>query len=76
LRSEKVGACRPGRHQALEPLARARQLGRQTRPAGMDLGADVVGDQAHDPLAVGGRQRQAGIDQADIEAVDPDRPSG
>ena len=32
------------RQQALEPLSRLGQLGRDTRAAGVDLGADVVGD--------------------------------
>ena len=45
-----------GRQQALEPLARFGQLGRDARGAGMDLGADMMRDEADDALAVGRRQ--------------------
>jgi hypothetical protein len=50
-----------GRQQALEPFARFGQLGRDAGFAGMDLGADMVSDQAHDPFAVGGRHALARI---------------
>ena len=43
-----------------QALAAARQFGGQTGPAGVDLDADVMGDQADDPLAVGRAQGQVG----------------
>ena len=42
----------------------------------MDLGADMVGDQAHDALAVGRRQPLAGVRQAFREPVDPETAVG
>ena len=36
--------------------------------------ADMVGDQAHDALAIGGRQDFAGVGQSFGEPVDPDAP--
>lgn len=38
----------------------------------MDLAADMMGDQARNPLAVGRRPGQPRIDQPGVEAVDPD----
>ena len=52
------------RQQPLEPLSRFGQLGRDARAAGMDLGADMMGDEPHDALAIGGRQTLAGVGQA------------
>jgi hypothetical protein len=42
----------------------------------MDLGADVVGDQAQDPLGVGGRSTSGPHRPGRIEAVDPDPAIG
>jgi hypothetical protein len=53
LRIAKAGCGHDRRQQPLEPLARFGQLGRDTRAAGMDLGADMMRDQAHDALAIG-----------------------
>ena len=41
------------RQEAFEPLPRLGQLGRDTRAFRVNLGADMVRDKAHDPLAVG-----------------------
>ena len=41
------------RKKSFEPLSRFRQLGGDARRAGMDFGADMVGDQANDPFAIG-----------------------
>jgi hypothetical protein len=51
----KAGAATTG---GSRPSNRSRsgQLGRDARAAGMDLGADMMRDQAHDALAIGGRQ--------------------
>ena len=43
-----------GRQQPLEPLSRLGQLGGDARALRVNLGADMVRDQAHDPLAIGG----------------------
>ena len=65
------------RQQSLEPLARLGQLGRDARAAGMDLGADMVGDEAHDALAIGGVSTLAGIDKAGSTSRSiQSRPSG
>jgi hypothetical protein len=37
----------------------------------MDFGGDVVGHQPQDPLGVGRRDGQAGIDEPRVKAVDP-----
>ena len=42
----------------------------------MDLGADMVRDQAHDPLAIGGGQRPPGVVQAPRQPVDPEPAVG
>ena len=42
----------------------------------MHLGPDVMGDEAHDPLAIGGRQRGAGIGEPFGQPVDPEPPVG
>ena len=49
------------RHQALEPLPAFRQLGRDARTAGMNLDADMVGDEPHDPLGVGWGDPATGV---------------
>ena len=51
-----------GRQQSLEPLSRFGQLGRDARAAGMDLGADVMRDEADDALAIGRRKHRAGVE--------------
>ena len=40
------------RKQALESLAGQRELGRKNGLAGVDFGADLCGDDAHDPLGI------------------------
>ncbi len=42
----------------------------------MDLGADMVRDQAHDAFAIGWGQMFAGIGQPFGQPVDPDAPVG
>ncbi len=42
----------------------------------MNLGADMMRDQAHDALAVGRDRRLAGIGQALRQPVDPEPPIG
>jgi hypothetical protein len=42
----------------------------------MDLGADMMRDQAHDALAIGGRQSFAGIGQPSESRSIQMRPSG
>ena len=64
------------RQQSLEPLACLGQLGRDAGAAGMNLGADMVRDQAHDALAIGGRQALAGIGEPFGQPVDPEPPVG
>ena len=61
------------RQDALEALARLRQLGGQQGPAAMHLCADMRRDQADDAFAVRGGQRLAGGSAARGEAVDPQR---
>ena len=65
-----------GRHQALEPLPAFRQFGRDARRAGMHLDADMVRDEPHDPLGVGGRHPTAGILQPARQPVDPEPAVG
>ena len=65
-----------GRQQALEPFARLGQLGRDARAAGMNLGADMMGDEANDPLAIGGRQPLACIGKSLGQPVDPEPSIG
>ena len=52
------------RQQPLEALSRLGQLGRNARTCRMDLGADVMGNEPHDALAVGCGEALAGIRQA------------
>ncbi len=63
-------------HQPLEPLPAFRQLGRNARRSGVDFDADMVGDQAHDPLGVGGRHAAARILKAARKPVDPEPAVG
>ncbi len=63
-----------GRQQALEALPRSGQLGRDTGASGVDLGADMVGDEPDNALAVGRRQSLTRIGQALREPVDPEPP--
>ena len=42
----------------------------------MDLDADMVGDEPHDPLGVGGRHPAAGILQPARQPVDPEPAVG
>jgi hypothetical protein len=60
-----------GRKKPLEPLSRFGRLGRNARRSWMHLGADVMRDQAHNPLAVGGGHHPAAILQSARQAVDP-----
>ncbi len=64
------------RQKPLEPLPRLGQLGGDARGTGMDFGADVMGDQAHDALAIGGRQALPRIGEAFGKAVDPEPAIG
>ena len=65
-----------GRKKSLEPLSRLGQLGRDPWRAGMDLGADMVGDEPDDPFAVGRRQPLARIGEPARQPVDPEPPVG
>ena len=60
-----------GRHEALEPLPRFRQLGRDARAAGVDLDAHMMRDQPHDAFPVRGRDATTGIFEAARQTVDP-----
>ena len=64
------------RQQALEPLPGLRQLGRDARRSGMNLDADMVRDEPHDPLGVGRRDAAAGILEAARQPVDPEPAVG
>ena len=48
------------------------QLSRNARAAGMDLGPNMMGDEANDPLAVSGRQPFACVQKSILQPVDPD----
>ncbi len=63
-----------GRQQALEALTRFREFGGDARRAGVDLGADMVGDEADDALAIGGGHLLAGVFQPAGQPVDPQPP--
>ena len=76
LRIAKAGAATTGGSKPFEPLAGLGQLGRDARRAGMHLGADMVGDEAHDALAIGRRQTLAGIGKAARQPVDPEPAVG
>ena len=69
-------SCDHRRQKALEPLARLGQFGRDTGASGMNLGADMVRDQPHDPLAIGGIKALTGIGQSLRKPVDPEPPVG
>jgi hypothetical protein len=61
-----------GWDQALEPLAGFWQLGRHARAAGVNLGANMMGDEADDTFAIGGREALAGIGHTLAQPVDPE----
>jgi len=42
----------------------------------MDLGADMMGDEPHDALALGGRETLSGLDQAARQPIDPEPSVG
>ena len=73
------GKGRRGHHrrqQPLEALSRLRQLGRNPRTCRMNLGADVMGNEPHDALAVGCGEALAGIRQATRQPIDPEPAIG
>ena len=59
------------REQAFEALARFRELGGDSRRAGMDLGANMMRDEPHDPLAIRRQQPLARVGKAIGQPVDP-----
>ena len=76
LRIAKAGAATTG---GSSPSNRSPVSGNsaETRgAAGMDLGADMVRDEAHDALAVGGDQALAGIREPFRKPVDPEPAVG
>ncbi len=69
--------CRDDRReQPLEALARLRQLGRDARLAGVDLGADMMRNQPDDPLAVVCSHPGARVGQPARQPVDPEPSVG
>jgi hypothetical protein len=58
--------------QAFKALACFGQFRRNAWATGMDLGADVMGDKANNPFAIGRRQPFAGVRKPIGEPVDPD----
>jgi hypothetical protein len=76
LADSKGGRCDDRRQQALEPLSRLGQFGRDARGAGMDFGADMVRDQPHDAFAIGGREPLTRVGQPFGQTVDPDATVG
>ena len=67
----KGGGCDHGRQQALEAFTRFREFGGDTWSAGVDLGADMVGDEADNAFAIGGGHLLAGVFQPAGQPVDP-----
>jgi hypothetical protein len=65
----RCGDDRPD--QAFEAFSGLRQFGRKTRRSGMHLGADMMGDETHDALAVFRRQSLPGVAEALGQAIDP-----
>ena len=65
-----------GRHQALEPLPGLRQFGGDARAAGVNLDADMVRDEPHDALGVGGRDAQPVSSRPPDSRSTQSRPSG
>jgi hypothetical protein len=51
-----------GWQQSLEPLSRSGQFGGDAGIAGMDLGADVMCDEADDALAISRHKHRAGVE--------------
>jgi len=75
--ADRKGRCRNDRRKkSLEPLSRLRKLGRDTRPLRMDLSADTVREQAHDPLAVGRGHRPSAVLQTTRQPIDPEPAIG
>jgi len=72
----KAGAVTTGGKQSLEPLSRLGQLSRDARTLCVDPGADLVSDEAHDPLAIGGGQGTTGILQPARQPIDPEPAVG
>ena len=70
------GRDRYGRQQAFEALAGLGQLGGEPGRAGVDLGPDMVSDQAHDALAVVRRESLAGVGQTLGQPIDPEPSVG
>ena len=59
------------RNQALETLPAFRQFGGDARAAGMDLDPDMMSDEPHNALGVGGRDAEASVLEAARQPVDP-----
>ena len=57
--------------QAFEPFASLRQLRGHARGRRMHFRTNVMGDETHDSLAVGGSQSFASVRQTFCESVDP-----
>lgn len=64
------------RKQAFEAFSRFGQLGGDSRRTGVDFGSDMVGDETDDALAIGRRERFAGVADPAAEAVDPEATIG
>jgi hypothetical protein len=60
------------RKQAFKTLAGLGQFSRNAWASWMDFGADVMGDKADDPFAIGWRQPFAGLRKPIRQPVDPD----
>jgi hypothetical protein len=70
------GRRHDGRQQTLEPFPRLGQLRRHARHAGMDLGADMMRDEADNALSVRGGEALARVRQPIRQSVDPEPPVG
>jgi hypothetical protein len=64
------------RNEALEALPAFRQFGRDPGAAGMDLDADVVGDEANDALGIGRCDTLPGVFEAAGQSVNPEPAVG
>ncbi len=64
------------RQQAFKALAGFGKLGRNPRRAAMNLGADMMRNQPDDPVAIGGREREAAIGEPFAKPVDPEPAVG
>ncbi len=76
LRIAKHGRGDDRRQKPFEPFAGLGQFGRDARARGMHLGPDMMRDEPHDPLAIGGRQRGTGVGEPFGQPVDPEPPVG